>query len=174
MLLNSKVCEASACKIFLCKCNFWAAGCWGKSGLYSGWALWQFHSCLGLGASEDQGYCRKLFVLPPDYWKWKFFYIFHSCSKHCAVLFRFIFKTRKSLGRQLFFQWILFISATSYYLLTMVFLEFKNIIQLKGTVTKDINIVRCLVSISFQVVLDNDIVQQRKFTLFSKINHSEN
>ena len=127
------------------------------------WCMWR-----------HQGYCRKLFVLPPDYWKWKFFYIFHSCSKHCAVLFRFIFKTRKSLGRQLFFQWILFISAASYYLLTMVFLEFKNIIQLKGTVTKDINIVRCLVSISFQVVLDNDIVQQRKFTLFSKINHSEN
>ena len=41
--------------------------------------------------------------------------------------------------------------------------------------TKNINIVQCLANnISIPVILDSEIVEQRKFTLISTINHSGN
>ena len=78
--------------------HFWPAGCWGNFGLYFGWTLWWFHSCLELGATQDLG------VLPPEYWQWRFFYhLSASSSKHSTVFFRFIFNARTSFRRQFFF-----------------------------------------------------------------------
>ena len=59
----------------------------------------------------------------------------------------------------------------------MVFMEsgkLKRFVNLKETVTKDINIVECFANISSPVILDNDIVKPRKVTLISTINHSVN
>ena len=45
---------------------------------------------------------------------------------------------------------------------------------MKRNVTKDINIVKCLHSISISVILDNAIVEKSEFTFISTINHSGN
>ena len=43
----------------------------------------------------------------------------------------------------------------------------KRFVNFKGTVTNCTDIVKCFAIISIPVILDNDIVQQRKFTLIS-------
>lgn len=53
-------------------------------------------------------------------------------------------------------------------------IKLKRFVNLKETVTKDINIVECFANKSSPVILDNDIVKQRKVTLISRINHSVN
>ena len=40
----------------------------------------------------------------------------------------------------------------------------------EGTVTKDVNTVKCFVNISIPDILDNDMVVQRKFTMISTVN----
>ena len=50
----------------------------------------------------------------------------------------------------------------------------KRFVNFHGTLTKDINIVKYLANISIAVILDSEIVEQRKFTLISTINHSGN
>ena len=53
-------------------------------------------------------------------------------------------------------------------------IQLKRFVNFQGTVTKDINIVKCFTNISIPVILDNDIIEQRKFTLISTVGHSGN
>ena len=55
-----------------------------------------------------------------------------------------------------------------------IIIQLKRFVNFQGTVTKEINIVKCIASISIPVILDNNIVEQRKFTLISTVNHSGN
>ena len=51
-------------------------------------------------------------------------------------------------------------------------IQLKRFVNFQGTVTKDINMVKCFANISIPVILDNDIVKQKKFTLISTVNRS--
>ena len=68
--------------------------------------------------------CR-LFVLPPEYSKWRFFYhLSASWSKQSGILFRFICKTRASSGRLHFSVTIVYLCNEP--LLTIDFLALDN------------------------------------------------
>ena len=46
-------------------------------------------------------------------------------------------------------------------------IQLKRFDNFQGTVTKDINIVKSFANIPIPVIFDNDIVEQRRFTLIS-------
>ena len=53
-------------------------------------------------------------------------------------------------------------------------IQLKRFVNFQGTLTKDINFVKCFAKIPIPVILDSDIVEQKKFTLISTVNHSGN
>ena len=85
---------------------------------------------------------------------------------HVANIVQFSVLSRTFFRRQFFFLYGF--SRVGQFLMC----QLKRILNFKGTVTKDINIVKCSASIFIPVILDNDIVEQRKITLISTINHS--
>ena len=53
-------------------------------------------------------------------------------------------------------------------------IQLKRFVNFQGTVTKDINIVKSFANIPIPVIFDNDIVEQRRFTLISTGNYPGN
>ena len=97
----------------------------GNFDLYFRWTWRWFHSCLGLGASQDHGHYR-LFVLPAEYWQsWFFYNLSASGNKHSAVFFIFVFNTRTSFRGQFFYS-VITVRLSNQPLLSMVFLDSDN------------------------------------------------
>ena len=122
--------------------------------------------CLGLGTSQDGGYYR-LFVLPPKYWQWRFFYhLSASGSKHSAVVFLNIFLTPEHLSGDNSFFCNYFLSLKTAIIehgfsrvRQFLIVQLKWFVNFQGTVTKDINLFQCFTNISIPAILENDIVE---------------